>query len=299
MNPPPEPAHALNRRLMLRGGAVVASATALAALTKPNTAAADIGDTIKLGVDNTAAATTSISTHVVDLPALQLTNTGGATLTLTPAPLGWSGDLELGQIANTTAGPLVGVDMGSGTETLFLATMRDVDSLPSTFAMNPTRIVDTRWPNIPITIIDSSKKALDSSHRLRGGAWIDIAIAPSGEGFQYSSVFVNVTAVKPTRSGSLVVYPPGDKPLAVTLNYRSKQTISNAAFVSVVEVKDNYAIRLYASTTTHVLVEVSGVVVATDQSVTPVVASVNARRRRATRSTLEGHVRKAVGTVAR
>lgn len=299
MNPPVEPAHALNRRLMLRGGAVVASATALAALTRPDTAVAAAGEAVTLGVDNTSTATTSITADVADQPALQLTNTGGATLTLTPAPAGWSGDLELGQLANTTAGPLVGVDMGDGVETLFLATTRDVDALPTTFSVGPTRIVDTRWANIPITIIATSDKALDSSHRLRAGGWIDIAIAPSGEGFEYSSVFLNVTAVKPAKDGFLAVYPPGDRPLASSVNCAAGETVSNAAFVSVVEVDGNYAVRLYASMTTHVTVDISGVIVSTDESITPIAASVHARRRRPSRRAFEGHVRKAIGTVAR
>ena len=80
--------------------------------------------------------------------------------------------------------------------------------------------------------------------------------------FGLEAAFVNVTAVKPVKGGNLTVYPPGDKPVASTLNFQAGQTIANGAFILTAiadEDKDWYVIRIFSTAVTHLVVDLTGV----------------------------------------
>lgn len=263
----PEPS--LNRRRLFRGGAVLAGAagaTALGAGVSPVAAEAANGDPVKLGTANQATTTTTISAATGSKPALVLANPDGPALSIPPASNSWDGTLSVGEIANTVEGPVIGADFGEGTQTVFLATSHDFENLPTTFTVKPVRILDTRTKTRPPSIIATSDSALDSQQRLKAGAWMDVEIAPAGDGLVYSSVFANVAVLSPTENGYLVVYPPGDRPGTSTVNYQSDRSTSNGLFMSVEQVEQSYALRIWTSGATHVVLDLTAVVVAVDNT---------------------------------
>ncbi|MEO7754312.1 MAG: CHAP domain-containing protein, partial [Terracoccus sp.] len=70
------------------------------------------------------------------------------------------------------------------------------------------------------------------------------------------AVVLNVTAVTPGASGFLSLYPTGtDRPVVSSLNYQKGSTIANQV---VAKVGDTGAVDIYASQTTHLVVDVSG-----------------------------------------
>lgn len=58
----------------------------------------------------------------------------------------FSGELAVGQVADTATGPFIGVDYGNGPETTYLATALDLQAQPQTVAITPERLADTRNP---------------------------------------------------------------------------------------------------------------------------------------------------------
>jgi cell division septal protein FtsQ len=89
----------LDRRLLLRGGAVLAGAAGVAAVSAlaPATAQAADGQFAVMGQSNTSDATTLMALNAPGgaLPTLQLTNASGPALDLTPTGLGYDGTLQV------------------------------------------------------------------------------------------------------------------------------------------------------------------------------------------------------------
>ena len=170
----------------------------------------------------------------------------------------------MGQIANTEEGPQIGVDYGSGPFTTYLATGTDLDSVPVTFPFGPERVLDTRSVDLRDSIVRTSAGALDDSFRVRGRSWIDVAVLPDDGSFLLYGAFFNLTVARPATSGYLTAYPPEeDRPLASTLNFLANANLSNAAYVALVPVLDAWAVRIYASQTTHIVLDVTGLTVGT------------------------------------
>lgn len=262
----------LERRFLLRGGAVLAGAAGagvIGAALAPSANAAD-GDTAKLGQANVSTSATSIAVGGAagspGVPTLKLTNNDGPALAMTPVigDVDWPGTLAVGQLAATTLGPLVGVDYGDGNKTTFLATGADLDALPVPLPIEPVRVLDTRKTSGLNNVVGaSSSKPFDSQGRLKTGQWIDIAIGNTT--FPISGAFVNVTAVTPPAGGHLTVYPSGiPTPAVSNLNFTAGVSIANSALVAVGLVDgDTYAVRIQTAKTTHVLLDLSGVVTGT------------------------------------
>ncbi len=258
---PPDPL--LRRRHLLRGSAVLAGAAVIGTALAPERASAADGGATLLGTANAAGNRTSITvdggTGGPD-PALALNNADGPSLSLQPLPADWGGDLRVGEIANTTLGPLIGVDNGEGPEVTYLATAADLDSVPSLAPLAPTRVLDTRTTAGRASVLRTSAAALDTDGRLKAGAWMDLAVAGLVPGIQLGAAFLNLTVAKPGRNGYLTVYLPGTtRPTASTLNFTAGQNLSNAAFAALTELLGAYAVRIYASQTTHVVVDLTGV----------------------------------------
>ena len=169
--------------------------------------------------------------------------------------------MAVGEIANTTEGPLMGVDYGDGVETTYLVTGVDLDARPFPYPVGPVRLMDTRDPMSRSTIIGSSPAPFDSKGQLKTDAYIDIAIAPLTVG-PLSAAFINLTSVKPATGGFLVAYPSGidGMPGTSTVNFLPNATVSNSAFVALGVLDGMYAIRVYAARASHVIVDLSGVV---------------------------------------
>ena len=256
---------AVGRRNLLRGGAVLAGAAGVAALgavSAPRASAAD-GDPVVQGEENAATSTTSLRIGDPDGgadPTLALGNNDGPSLQLQALAGDWDGTLELGEIANTTLGPLIGVnDFDNQLATGYLATNFDLASISVAYAITPVRVLDTRTAGGRAGIVRTSTGALDANNRLKAGGWIDVGLTPADQNFTVESAFVNLTAVAPVAAGFLSVYVPGARPNTSTLNVMARQTLANGAFVGVDVVEDTFAVRIFSSTTTHVLLDLTGV----------------------------------------
>jgi len=257
--------HRLQRRSLFRGAAVLAgtAGVALAALNQPSAAAAD-GDTVKVGGSHRGSSPTGLTITPGEDPVLELTNTNGPALRLNLLPESWNGALEPGDLVATATGPLTVVDYGNGPRTTFLATGVDLAATPVPLPVSPRRLLDTRSRAGREAILRaSSASAVDARGRLTGGSWIDVAVGSAEGAAVLSAAFVNVTAVAPVAGGNVTVYAPGPRPGVSTLNLLRGSTLANAAFVALgVVYQDEYIVRIHTTTTTYLLLDLSGVVVA-------------------------------------
>ncbi|HSU34794.1 MAG TPA: hypothetical protein VLJ88_03965 [Propionibacteriaceae bacterium] len=293
------PTQSVARRNLLRGAAVAAGAAGAVALgtARPQEAAATDGDMVVLGQAQSGLTTTTLRVEEEfrnSEPTLGLLNSNGPSLFLQALAPEWDGELAVGAIANTTVGPLVGVEGDdSGPMTTYLATGLDLAALPLPVAITPTRLLDTRIAAGRSSILRSSTGALDSSQRLKGGAWIDVVVDAADGAFTLAAAFLNLTATKSTGTGYLTLYPPGPKPLPSSLNFTAGVTIANAAFVGVGIVGTSFAVRIYASTTTHVILDFTGATVsnqpgpASQAAGSPMVAARRQRKARASTRSAE------------
>ena len=227
--------NSVNRRHLLRGGAVLAGAAGLAAVNAvaaPTASAAD-GQFAVVGQPNTEDSSMTLRIDGFTCgpdAALQLLNANGPSLELEALDSDWDGDLGLGEILNTTTGPLVGIEGYDGQPTTgFLATNFDLADLPLTYPINSERLLDTRSSTGRGAIVDNSTDAFDSSNRLKANAWMDIAIAPTDAPFTFNAAFINLTVVGPLANGYVFAYYPGPRPVGSSVNFVKGQTLSNAA----------------------------------------------------------------------
>lgn len=258
----------VRRRSLLRGGAVLAGAgLAGTALAQP--AAAAPVNYVQLGADNPEVTTTGLTvngtTGDADVPALSLTNADGPSLFLGPLDGAWNGTLGTGEIANTTYGPLIGVqdptqDDADTPVTTFLATGVDLEALPLPIAITPVRLVDTRTAGGRKGVIGSSTDPFTADFKLRRNAYIDVLVAPTEDNFGLPSIFINLTAVEANQTGFVAAYPPGAYPGTSTLNVVKGQTVANGAFVAVRTVGDYYAIRIFTTAECWIIVDITGAV---------------------------------------
>ena len=256
----------LGRRWLLRGGAVAAGAAVLAAAAPSVTAQAADGDPANLGEDNDATTTTRFSlsgTAAATSATVALQNADGPTLYLEPSA-SWETPpvLEMGQIANTILGPVIGVDsFNAGLVTSYLATGVDLDDLPTPYALpKPVRLLDTRTVAGRAGILRMSAGALDATGQLKPLQWIDVELAVEDGPLDVPAAHLNVVAIS-DRAGYMKVYPPGPPPGTSTLNFPAKQPTANAAFVATSIVLGRYAVRLTTSVLTHLVLDLSGVTI--------------------------------------
>jgi len=212
----------LDRRLLLRGGAVLAGAAGVAAVgaaLAPTTAQAADGQYAVMGQENTSDASTEMALNSPGgtLPTLQLTNPAGPALELSPTGLGYSGVLKVGQLASTTRGLELGVTGDIEADTTWLATGLDLDQLPITLPIRSYRLVDTRSATGRDGIRSSSPNAFDAAGRLRANSWFDVAIIDATY-VGLVGVNVNLTCTQAEKTGYATVYPPGERPGTSTLN---------------------------------------------------------------------------------
>lgn len=262
-----DPDSTVGRRHLLRGGAVLAGAAGVAALSAvaaPPAQAAD-GDAVLQGRTNDATSTTDIrigaATGNPDRATLALRNANGPSLELQALAEDWEGELAVGQIANTRIGPLIGVVDPEGSESVtYLATEYDLLALPQLLALSPERLVDTRNPALRGNIIATPAANFDSAGRLLAGRTMSVAIAPADGAVTIRSAFLNVVSTGSLLGGFFTVYPPGVRPAASTINFAKGQTIANGALVAVDVLEESFAFTIFSSVASHVIVDVSGIV---------------------------------------
>lgn len=261
------PSSAVGRRGLLRGGAVLAGAAGAVALSAVATrpAYAADGAPVVQGQTNAATSTTTVqiggATGNQTNPALSLQNADGPSLALQPLASDWDGDLAVGQIANTTIGPSIGLVDPFGFQSVsYLATEYDLLALPVTEALSPVRVVDTRYPAQRGNIISTPASSFDSAGRLLAGKAMSIRLAGIDQPTALTAAFLNVVSTGSLNPGYLTVYPPGDRPLASTLNFAKGQTIANGSFAAVGVLGDWYAVTIFTSQTTHIFVDLTGTI---------------------------------------
>ncbi len=256
----------VDRRFLLRGGAVLAGAagaTVLGAALAPTAANAANGDELVVGQSNSGTSTTGLTIASGAAPALSLTNVGGPSLRLNSVGEDFNGDLNLGEIVNTDFGPLVGVDYGDDGEVDYLATGTDLIGLPTPVAITPERLLDTRKASGRTLIVRrSSPTALTAGGKLKAGQWIDVAVDTAEGEFELSSIFATAAVIDPEKNGYLIVYPPSTSvPNTSNINFRTGVNLSNAVFVGLGVYAGDYVVRIWTSQTTHLLFDLSGGVV--------------------------------------
>ena len=299
----------MDRRALLRGAvAGIVGAAAVPAVLASQPAAAATGGNMIIGAANatdTANAVTKLTATNADLPVLHLENVAalsaenGAQPVLRLAPSAGFVDPDVGD-----AGDMMVSDFTVSTPTTqggaylnFAHTGPSTDDevfwgnvYTSAFASfleflpNPTRVLDTRS---------------GSGQRLNAGQSIVINL---GEGFgtvpsggreitpQGLVIFglgalVNLTAVSPLGGGFLTAWPSGPRPNASALNYSTGVTIANFSIVALAPT-DSFLV--FASQTTHVLVDVVGFIVPDVGLVGPDVSQGGLRRLAASPSARRG-----------
>lgn len=266
------------RRLLRRGGAVIAGAAG--ALALPTPASAVEGDPVLAGRSTDAGpAPTTLTGGAADAPTLGLANPGttGAyaapALRLTPSgadgldpgtvsagDLASSGDLLWYGHAPAAAGAGV---VGAVYTSAFANHLQFLDA--------PRRVLDTRSggttdeggnPNDRRTRVVAGQ--FDSTGRLLGGTSLVLdlsALVLSGVG-----VFANLTVVGPADSGFLTAYPTPDgdprtdgldRPAASSLNFvRGVPALAN---FTVVRLGAGGRISIYSTALGHVLLDLTAV----------------------------------------
>jgi hypothetical protein len=260
----------VQRRNFLRGGALLAGATAGAVAISAASAlpaAAANGDAVTVGNAFTGSRTTTLTVSgstAPTTPTLTLANATGPALALSPVSDDWDGSLHIGEIASTELGPYVGVedDQGNGTAA-FLATEFDLATVPSPMAFPTDRRLDTRYASGRTNILATSAGAFDSAHRLKAGAWVDVSIATNADDFVLDGAFLNLTSTGSTANGYLFAYPPGPdpRPVGSTTSYTKAVTTANSCFAAIDVIGTAYAVRIFTSAPSHVIVDLTGWVV--------------------------------------
>jgi hypothetical protein len=254
----------VQRRRFLRGGALAAAAAGGAVLAGASSAvpaAAATGDDLKLGALNDAGtATTGLSTSGDKVAALQLTNAKGASLRL--ISYGEEvGDLDLpiGSVVNSDYGPYISVSDGeSGTYLSYLATADDLSALTTTAPVVPRRIWDSKAKKGTV-VGKSSAKAIDSKGRLVKGEWVDLKVAGTDEDTSPVAAFLTLASSGSSKDGFLSAYLPGDRPTGtISAFFLKGKTMSGSAYAALGVEGKAFTVRVYASQTTYVTVDLSG-----------------------------------------
>ncbi|MEV0726409.1 hypothetical protein AB0I37_26955 [Micromonospora purpureochromogenes] len=254
--------HDPKRRRLLRRAATVAATTAgagvAAAVGMPGTAQAAPGDNLIMGTTNDAGAATTTLTSSAG-SALSAQAAGGVPLRLVPS----SGLYP--NVLDSEAGTLAVDDQGD----LFIRAGTDANPTngwawtsewaTTSVAVPPTRILDTRDPNLRRNIVSGS---LDSLGRLQPGVPIVLALDPYvRDGYAIKG---NVTVVGMTGAGVLTVWGSGTKPTASTVNWATAGTIlSNFLFTELGAVGAYRSVLTLQATSspTHAIVDMTSLLV--------------------------------------
>lgn len=129
--------------------------------------------------------------------------------------------------------------------------------------ITPQRVLDTRYSGGRANILNAAGN-LDSSGRLLGGHSIDIDLS------QYevaaAAAYANITIVSPVNNGWLTLWPGGTRPPVSSINFNANAVIANFA---VTGTSATDTVTIFASTTTHVLLDVTAFAVGSPAQVNP------------------------------
>jgi hypothetical protein len=118
-------------------------------------------------------------------------------------------------------------------------------------AVTPTRVIDTR-PGYQHLL--SAPDAQVAAGEVLEVKFTDLPGLIPGGGV--SAVVLEIGVVAPDGDGYVTAYPCGVRPVASNVNYRSGQTVTNAAVAPVNDATGSVC--FYANRTTHIIVDVTG-----------------------------------------
>lgn len=261
------------RRLLRRAGTVAAgiAGTGVVGAVAAVPAQAAPGDPVLQGRDNNAEQATTLRSSSATAATLRLANSNttldpegqvvaGPVLQLAPSGQGISSQAEFGSLgmdANGTIWAITG-EIGDFKFRDYLRTNVNSNMI---VPIAPQRVIDTRSADLRTRIVNPAGN-LDTSGRLLAGRTIHINL----EEFVFigEALFGNVTVVGPLANGFIQIFPYGiQRPAVSTINFHTNQTLSNS-FMSGIGYVVDY-ISLYASRTTHVIVDVVAFVVGAGQ----------------------------------
>jgi len=274
---------AVSRRRMLRGASVVVAGAAgvvVAGAVAATPADAAAGSPVVQGQANDAGtAATSLTASNTSSATLELNNSSltgsnparaGAALRLTPAGNLLSNTAPPGSMGMTTDGTVwivPGLVSGQPYRE-FLYSSGNANLLAP---ITPTRALDTRAVDGRTHI--ASPNVLDGSGRLIAGQTLVLDLSPYT--FNSYAIFANLTAVTPAADGYLTLFPTGvTRPNASNVNYTpSLFALSNFAVSGTGAFSVNSsivdAVSIYASQTTHVILDLVALSVPQWANVTP------------------------------
>ena len=253
----------VQRRRFLRGGALAAAAAGGAVIAGASSAlpaSAATTDLVLGALNDAGTTTTGLSTSGEKVAALQLANAKGASLRLVSYGEDADGlDLALGSIVNSDFGPYIGLSDGDGgTFVGYLATGEDLSAVPSTAPISPRRIWDSKAKKGTV-VGKSSSKAIDSKGRLVKGEWVDLLVAGTDEDTSPVAAFLTLASSGSSKDGFLSAYLPGDRPTGtISAFFLKGKTMSGSAYAALGVDGKAFTVRVYASQTTYVTVDVSG-----------------------------------------
>lgn len=263
------------RRLLRRASGLaagVAGAAVVGAAVAPSAAEAAPGGNFILGQDNDAGGNaTGLSTNSGSQSTLELSNSNVTTGTIGVDTVDFVGAQVRLSPPKATTNPQVPAmgEVGSlaltNDGTLWLvAEQNTADWVYTTFTANqlvaiaPTRVLDTRSVAGRAHILDAAGN-LDGSGRLLGGHAINIDLS-SFVNFG-TAVHANLTIVLPDTQGFASLLPGGQpingQPSTSNVNYVATDVAPNFALCAIgADLGSNDVVKVYSSSTTHVLLDV-------------------------------------------
>ena len=274
---------ASSRRLLLTRGAAAAGAAAGAValgVAGARPAHAADGDALKQGTVYTGTKRTGLVVNSTTEPALQVANNNGPALRVVPRSADFDGTLQPGELTADRFGLVTGVaDADENAFASPVATFADIAVLSLPYAIRPERLADTRSASGREGILATGGGGLDASGKLKAGAYIDIAVAESNGDFTYDAAFLNLTSTGATGNGYLFAYPPGERTTGSTTQYQKGVTGASSCLAALAVVDGYYAVRVYSSALSHVIVDLTGLLVTSVPGVdAPAKAKKSARR---------------------
>lgn len=261
------------RRLLRRAGTVAAgiAGTGVVGAVAAGPAQAAPGEPVLQGRDNDAGLATTLRSSSATAATLRLANSNttldpdgqvlaGPVLQLTPSGQGISSQAEFGSLGMDISGTIWAItgEIGDFKFRDYLHTNANSNTI---VPIAPQRVIDTRYAASRTRIVNPSGN-LDGSGRVLAGKTIHINL----EDFVFigQALFGNVTVVGPFANGFAQVFPFGiQRPAVSTINFQMNQTLSNS-FMSGIGYVVDY-ISVYASRTTHIIVDVVAFVVGVGQ----------------------------------
>ena len=263
------------RALLTRGGVVVAgvvgAGVAGAAVAGPANAATGNpvvqGNVNSVGTD-VAATEVTATNNLAPTPTVIVTNPGSRvvnTITEATPPLRLTQSPVVNPSTTGAGGDMVATSDGALWFTHGIPTVGNFPAIVHTdlnsnsFAplAAPHRILDTRTSAGRVNVLDPTGK-FDSTGRLLAGKTIHIKLTTLV--FLGDAVTANLTVTKPATGGFLTLWSGAvTRPNASSINFAAGQTIANltvsgiAAFNTTTD-----TIAIFASATTHVILDVAG-----------------------------------------